>query len=103
MRAPVLHSANPCIRIARALPVLVGPLLLPLAVEPRQLLPRRILHPRGFGQTPQIFFVALAVIPPYNAFSAALASKVVASIDTVCPRINPSFTRTRSTHRNTAL
>ena len=67
MRATILHLGNPRIRVARALPVLIRSLLLPLAVQPRQLLSRRILDSRRLGQLFQILFVTLPVIPPHDA------------------------------------
>jgi len=72
MRAPILHPGDPRIRVTGTLPFLVGPLLLPLPVQPHQLFPRRILHPRRFPQLLQILVVALPVIPPHDALQGRI-------------------------------
>src|SRR5215831_9336376 len=49
-----------------ALPFFVRHPLLASSVQPRQLLPRRRLQPRGLRQTPQELLVALPRLPPHN-------------------------------------
>lgn len=64
VRPAVLHLRDPRVRVARAHPVFVRRFLLPLPVQPRHLLPRRILDPLRLRQSLQILFVLPPVIPP---------------------------------------
>jgi hypothetical protein len=66
VRPAVLHLRDARVRICRAHPLLVRRLLLPLAIQPRQLLPRRLLHASGRRQPLQVLFVFAPVVAPPN-------------------------------------
>jgi hypothetical protein len=66
MRAPVFHLRDTGFRVMRMLPFVVAPLILPLPVQLRQLLPRRRFNPALFRQTRQKLVVLFPCITPHN-------------------------------------
>ena len=67
VRAAILHLRYLRIRIVRILPLIVRQLLLPLAVETRQLRLRRRSHPRCLRQAPHELLVLRARVPTHDA------------------------------------
>ncbi len=66
MGAPILHLGDARVAVVRIDPLLVAPLLFPLAVQSRQIFPRGRLNPGLPGQPFQKLLVALAVVTPHN-------------------------------------
>ena len=66
VRAAILHLRDLRIRIVWILPVVVGALLVPLAVQPGQLLARRSLDAGFSRQAFQKLFIGFARIPPHD-------------------------------------
>src|SRR5260370_17605209 len=65
MGAPVFHLRDPRLLVRRTLPLFVRRPLLALPIQSRQILPRRRLHPRRLGQSPQELLIRLARVPPH--------------------------------------
>ena len=75
VRPPVLHLSDAGIRIGGAFPLFIRALLLPLAIHPRQLFPRRVVNARSLRQILQVFVVALPVIPPHDVLQRRVRLK----------------------------
>jgi hypothetical protein len=101
MHSAIFHLRDLRIGIVRALPVVVVALLLPLAVQLCQLFAGWRLDTRFFRQTFQKFVITLTVIFADDERSAALASSVVPSTETVLPFSSPSSASIPSSHRKT--
>ena len=67
VRAAVLHLRDLRVGIVRMRPVVVRALLLPLPIEPRQVLARRRLDARGLRELRQKLLIALARVAPHDA------------------------------------
>src|SRR5215471_1236506 len=83
-------------------PLPVRPLLFSFPIHTRQIFPRGRLHSRLPCQAFQKLFVALSVVRRTIERSAALASRVVASIPICLPLISPASASNPSTHANTS-
>src|ERR1035438_876549 len=59
-------AMDPRIAIGRTLPLLIRRPFLALAIQPRQVFPRRRFDPRRLRQPPEKLLVTLARIPPHN-------------------------------------
>ena len=66
MRAAILHLRDLRIRVVRILPVVVGTLLLPLAIQLGQLLARESLDAGFLCQAFQKLFIGLPRVTPYD-------------------------------------
>ena len=67
MRPAILHLRDLRIGIGRVRPVFVRRLLLPLPIQPRQVLARRRLDARRLGEARQKLLIALAGVAPHDA------------------------------------
>ena len=67
VRPAVFHLRDLRIGIPGMLPVFVRRLLLPLAIQPRQVLPRRRLDTRGLREPRQKLLIGFLRVPPHDA------------------------------------
>ena len=66
MRPTIFHLRNPCIRIMRIDPILVAGLVLPRAIQPRQIFTRRRFDSGFLCQPFQEFLVTLSVVASHD-------------------------------------
>ena len=67
MRPTIFHLRDLRIRIVRVRPLLIRRLLLPLAIQPRQVLTCRRLDTRGLREPCQKLVIGFLRVPPYDA------------------------------------
>jgi hypothetical protein len=66
MRPTIFHFGNPCVLIMLIDPIFVSSFVLPLAIEPRQIFPRRRFDSRFLRQPVQKFLVTLSTVAPHD-------------------------------------
>ena len=66
MRPTIFHLRNPRVSIMRIDPIFITGFVLPLAIEPRQIFPRRCFDSRFLRQPFQKFLVTLSTVSPHD-------------------------------------